>query len=109
MTAPFHEDPEKANSRVQPPCEDAAGHLTLDAIEMVDWDGEADPANPRNWPARQRWGNVCLISMITIITYVRRRTIGTLQNPGVWASFLSSFSPFFLSFLSSLLLIPVPT
>ncbi|CCF41939.1 membrane transporter [Colletotrichum higginsianum] len=68
MAAPFHEDPEKANSQVQPPCEDAAGDLTLDAIEMVDWDGEADPANPRNWPARRRWGNVCLISMITIIT-----------------------------------------
>ncbi|KAK6209988.1 major facilitator superfamily protein [Colletotrichum tabaci] len=68
MAAPFLEDPEKANSRFQLPCEDAAGHLTLDAIEMVDWDGEADPANPRNWPARRRWGNVCLISMITIIT-----------------------------------------
>ncbi|KZL69403.1 major facilitator superfamily protein [Colletotrichum tofieldiae] len=66
MAAPSPEDPEKA-SRVQS-CGNAAQNLASDAIELVNWDGEDDPSNPRNWPARWKWGNVCLISMITIIT-----------------------------------------
>ncbi|KAH6853199.1 major facilitator superfamily domain-containing protein [Chaetomium sp. MPI-CAGE-AT-0009] len=41
---------------------------TPNATELVDWDGEDDPANPRNWPALWKWGNVGVISMITIIT-----------------------------------------
>ncbi|CRG87382.1 putative MFS-type transporter C409,08 [Talaromyces islandicus] len=29
----------------------------------VTWDGPADPSNPRNWPGRQKWINVFLISL----------------------------------------------
>ncbi|RYP35284.1 hypothetical protein DL767_003872 [Monosporascus sp. MG133] len=37
-------------------------------VELVSWDGDDDPENPRNWSARKKWGNVGLVSMITIIT-----------------------------------------
>jgi hypothetical protein len=37
-------------------------------VELVDWDGEDDPENPQNWPTLWKWGNIGLISMITIIT-----------------------------------------
>ncbi|KAL2015071.1 hypothetical protein VTK56DRAFT_6406 [Thermocarpiscus australiensis] len=37
-------------------------------VELVDWDGEDDPENPQNWPTRWKWGNIGLISMITVIT-----------------------------------------
>jgi hypothetical protein len=39
------------------------------SVELVDWEGEDDPENPQNWPTLWKWGNIGLISMITIITY----------------------------------------
>lgn len=36
---------------------------------VVFWDGPDDPANPQNWPARAKWGNVLVISFITLVTY----------------------------------------
>lgn len=37
-------------------------------FQLVTWDSEQDPANPQNWSASLKWGNVILISVITIIT-----------------------------------------
>lgn len=64
------EDPERL------PCaseieshEQIATRTALNVIELVDWDGVDDPANPRNWSALWKWGNIGVISIITIITY----------------------------------------
>ncbi|KAK4225132.1 major facilitator superfamily domain-containing protein [Podospora fimiseda] len=35
---------------------------------VVDWDGPNDPENPQNWPMSKRWGNVAVLSILTIIT-----------------------------------------
>lgn len=35
---------------------------------IVGWDGEDDPENPRNWPHRQR---MMLLTMVSMITFVR--------------------------------------
>lgn len=37
---------------------------------IVDWDGPDDPQNPQNWPMKKRWGNVAVLSLLTILTYV---------------------------------------
>ncbi|KAM0328629.1 hypothetical protein ACHAQA_005041 [Verticillium albo-atrum] len=34
----------------------------------VDWDGPDDPQNPMNWPDRQKWLNIGLISLLTFVT-----------------------------------------
>jgi hypothetical protein len=34
----------------------------------VSWDGPDDPANPMNWTMRKKWGNVAVLSILTIIT-----------------------------------------
>ena len=36
----------------------------------VDWEGPDDAANPINWPARRRWANIMMISILGFITYV---------------------------------------
>ncbi|KAL2037035.1 hypothetical protein N7G274_010162 [Stereocaulon virgatum] len=35
---------------------------------IVDWDGADDPANPLNWSASLKWGNVAVISVVTFLT-----------------------------------------
>ncbi|KAK4162828.1 major facilitator superfamily domain-containing protein [Cladorrhinum sp. PSN259] len=35
---------------------------------VVDWDGPNDPENPQNWPMSKKWGNVAVLSILTIIT-----------------------------------------
>ncbi|KAL5329826.1 hypothetical protein ACEPPN_003345 [Leptodophora sp. 'Broadleaf-Isolate-01'] len=69
MANPSPDDPEKAAGQTDTDGTETKD-LTLDngVQSVVDWDGEDDPANPHNWSAQWRWGNVCLISMITIIT-----------------------------------------
>jgi hypothetical protein len=37
---------------------------------LVDWDGPDDPANPLNWTSKRKWGNVAILSFLTLITYV---------------------------------------
>ncbi|KIW27664.1 uncharacterized protein PV07_07387 [Cladophialophora immunda] len=36
--------------------------------DVVGWDGPNDPENPLNWPARKKWTNVALLSLITLLT-----------------------------------------
>ncbi|RDB16595.1 Efflux pump vrtL [Hypsizygus marmoreus] len=40
-----------------------------DAI-IVDWDGPDDPANPKNWPYRQKWAATLVVSSFTFISPV---------------------------------------
>ncbi|TVY17719.1 Efflux pump radE [Lachnellula arida] len=35
---------------------------------FIEWDGEDDPENPRNWPARKKWTNAGLLSAMTLVT-----------------------------------------
>lgn len=37
---------------------------------VVDWDGDDDPANPLNWPSRQKGVNILLLSCLTFVTSV---------------------------------------
>jgi hypothetical protein len=41
---------------------------SLPQTEIVDWDGEDDPTNPRNWPKSKRWAHVVIISILALIT-----------------------------------------
>jgi len=34
----------------------------------VYWDGPDDPQNPLNWTAKRKWGNVAVLSLVTLIT-----------------------------------------
>ncbi|KAJ9603306.1 hypothetical protein H2200_012084 [Cladophialophora chaetospira] len=36
--------------------------------DIVDWDGPDDKENPLNWPAKQKWANIGLLSAITLLT-----------------------------------------
>lgn len=36
---------------------------------IVSWDGPDDPANPKNWTMRKKWGNIAVLSILTFITY----------------------------------------
>lgn len=36
--------------------------------EVVDWDGDDDPTNPRNWPESKRWAHVVIVSILALIT-----------------------------------------
>lgn len=35
---------------------------------IIEWDGEDDPENPRNWPSRKKWTNAGLLSAMTLVT-----------------------------------------
>lgn len=35
---------------------------------LVNWDGEDDPANPLNWPETTKWRNIALLSFTTLVT-----------------------------------------
>ncbi|KAM0268907.1 hypothetical protein ACHAQH_009868 [Verticillium albo-atrum] len=43
-------------------------HQPVDDPNIVDWDGPDDPANPMNWPDKQKWFNIALISLLTFVT-----------------------------------------
>lgn len=34
---------------------------------LVDWDGPEDPANPYNWPAKKKWANIAILSLLTLL------------------------------------------
>ncbi|KAJ5753005.1 MFS transporter [Penicillium odoratum] len=46
---------------------------------LVDWDGDDDPENPRNWSTRTKWVNIVIISMLALITNMAP----TMCAPGV--------------------------
>lgn len=35
---------------------------------IVDWDGPDDPANPQNWRGAIKWGQIAVISFLTLLT-----------------------------------------
>ncbi|KAI5865180.1 MFS general substrate transporter [Durotheca rogersii] len=35
---------------------------------VVDWDGPNDPANSKNWPDSQKWMNVTVLSVMSVVT-----------------------------------------
>jgi hypothetical protein len=37
---------------------------------IIDWE-EDDPENPLNWSLRKKWMNLSIVSLITLVTYVR--------------------------------------
>lgn len=39
-----------------------------DDPNAVGWDGPDDPANPQNWPQRQKWLNIGALSIMTVLT-----------------------------------------
>lgn len=52
---------------------------------IVDWDGEDDRANPRNWPKSTRWAHVVVVSILALITYVPYRLVEHwLISIGIW-------------------------
>ncbi|KAJ5915839.1 MFS transporter [Penicillium verhagenii] len=46
---------------------------------LVDWDGDDDPENPRNWSTRTKWANIGIISILALITNMAP----TMCAPGV--------------------------
>lgn len=34
---------------------------------IVDWEGSDDPENPYNWPAKKKWWNIAILSMLTFL------------------------------------------
>ncbi|TVY33612.1 Efflux pump [Lachnellula subtilissima] len=45
-----------------------AARLEEKEPNVVVWDGENDPENPRNWSARKKWTNAGLLSAMTLVT-----------------------------------------
>jgi hypothetical protein len=37
---------------------------------IVDWDGDCDPANPKNWSQHKKWAHIAILSILSLITYV---------------------------------------
>ena len=35
---------------------------------IVDWDGPDDPASPPNWPDKDKWLNISVLSILTLVT-----------------------------------------
>ncbi|TVY31977.1 Efflux pump [Lachnellula occidentalis] len=55
----------------QPPSDEPAlqaADLEEKDINVIDWNGENDPENPRNWSAGKKWTNAGLLSAMTLIT-----------------------------------------
>ena len=50
------------------------------ASNTVDWDGPDDPANPMNWSASFRVGNVVLVSAMTLIVYDPSTILSTVTS-----------------------------
>lgn len=34
---------------------------------IVDWDGEDDPANPQNWPSAKKWRNIAVVGSLALL------------------------------------------
>lgn len=57
-SAKAEDDPEKAQPEAS-----GDGH----DLNLVDWDSPDDPQNPMNWSARKKWGNIAILSTITLL------------------------------------------
>ncbi len=39
---------------------------------IVDWNGDDDPANPMNWPNGKKWRNIAVVGGLALLTYGSR-------------------------------------
>jgi hypothetical protein len=75
-----HGDVEKALATHED--KDAAAAVAQPADpDIVDWDGPDDKENPLNWPAKWKWTNIALLSMITLLT-----SVAPANSTEVWTS-----------------------
>ncbi|GES61841.1 MFS general substrate transporter [Aspergillus terreus] len=51
----------------------------LPNTDIVDWDGDDDPTNPRNWPGSKRWAHVVIVSILALVTNMAP----TMCAPGI--------------------------
>jgi hypothetical protein len=83
---------------------------------IVSWDGPNDPLNPMNWPMKKKWLNIAVLSVMTLITFVRPRAPCFVLCPrltlktDLWAPpCLRQASPGFLTSSMKNLLPPPPS
>lgn len=62
-----YSQPQDESTLNQPRTEDAKQEEPTDPNEVW-WDGPNDPANPQNWSAKKKWGNIAVLSIVTLIT-----------------------------------------
>jgi hypothetical protein len=43
-------------------------HKALVKLELINWDGPDDPANPMNWPVRKRAGMISVLAVLTLLS-----------------------------------------
>ncbi|KAK6222812.1 hypothetical protein LQW54_000621 [Pestalotiopsis sp. IQ-011] len=55
---------EKTNASTTPLGDHVAEHEGLDQSFVVDFDGDDDPSNPKNWSRRQKWTLVMIVSTL---------------------------------------------
>ena len=61
------------------------GSSTTDVEDpnLVDWDGDDDPANPQNWKRRRKWAAIALVSAFTFMSPVASSILApSLQSIG---------------------------
>lgn len=55
---------EKISAVTTPFQDHVAEHERLDQSFVVDFGGELDPSNPKNWSSRQKWKLVMIVSTL---------------------------------------------
>ncbi|CAM1508653.1 Fc.00g055010.m01.CDS01 [Cosmosporella sp. VM-42] len=60
--------PEQDLEAAAPPVSDTEAVLV--DPDLVTWDGLQDPANPKNWPVKEKWGLTIIVSLFTFISPV---------------------------------------
>jgi hypothetical protein len=48
-------------------------------VNIVDWDGDNDPANPLNWTKTKKWNHVAIVALINFVTPLA----SSMFTPGV--------------------------
>ena len=62
-----HDDVEKALSTLENKDAITTVEQAVDP-DIINWDGPDDKENPLNWPAKWKWTNLTLLSLITFLT-----------------------------------------
>lgn len=79
------------------PTKDFGGEFSSIDPELVTWDGEDDPAYPRNWPIRDKCVQTFIVSIYTLIAPMSSSICSPAMNSiaisfGITSSFLKAFS-----------------
>jgi hypothetical protein len=45
-------------------------HLSKSDVNQVNWETDDDSANPLNWGPSRKWGNLGVISIMSLATYI---------------------------------------